>query len=386
MKKSYFLSYQDKKFEDIKVDEVEKAYKKIDYNWLKLHYKTCVGLAVFTCVIEIIMGFFLIDSDLVSTTKRIFIYKFIILPSLINFSIAALSILTMKSKRLSQKQKIYEISLSLVAMCFVLFTVHITFTATHYIFVIAIVMTTIYADYILTSIAASMSIVSIIISELFIVWDLDKVSIFESTHRLSDFIISLFFLTAFSVVCMVVIKFEREKNIANIQVEVEKKQLKQKLHIDELTGIFNRKALDSELNKVKENKDDVHHIFVIIDIDKFKEINDTWGHHVGDICLVEFSKVLKKYEDYFNAFRYGGDEFCLLFRNLSMEEVKLICDKIRYDISRLQFEHYENLKITASFGISDFTSPVNEFMNIFTQADKALYEAKKTRNSIFVFE
>lgn len=386
MKKSYFLSCEDKKFEDIKVDEVEKAYKKIDYNWLKLHYKTCVGLAVFACVIEIIMGFFLIDSDLVSTTKRIFIYKFIVLPSLINFSIATLSILTMKSKLLSQKQKIYAISLSLVAMCFVLFTVHITFTATHYIFVIAIVMTTIYADYVLTSIAASMSIGSIIISELFIVWDLDKVSIFESTHRLSDFIISLFFLTAFSVVCMIVIKFEREKNIASVQVEVEKKQLKQKLHIDELTGIFNRKALDSELNKVQETKDEAYHIFVIIDIDKFKEINDTWGHHVGDICLVEFSKVLKKYEDYFNAFRYGGDEFCLLFRDLSMEEVKLICDKIRYDISKLQFEHYENLKITASFGISDFTSPVNEFMNIFTQADKALYEAKKTRNSIFVFE
>lgn len=385
MNTRYFLSAEDRFFEDTRLLEIKKAHERIDVRWLLLHYKTTVGLVLFAFIVEFFMGNILINSDMMNTTKGMFVVKFMLVPSIINLFLIVSDYIIIKSKKLSNKAKIYSVSLIFVSICFVLFTAHITFSAMYYVFIVAIMMTTIYTDYRLTSITAMASAMSIFVSEVFIVWDLDKVSIFENTARFSNFCISLFFLAAFFIACMVAIHFEKEKNIASVEFEVERNHLKKMILLDELTGIANRKALYEALRNLEEEKLFERYILAIVDIDKFKDINDSLGHYVGDNCIIEFAKILKEYNHLFSVFRYGGDEFCILFRDFDIEEAKNICKQIQIKLERLEFSGYPMLKITASFGLAVYRESMDG-VRLFIQADYALYEAKKIRNSVCVFD
>jgi diguanylate cyclase (GGDEF)-like protein len=378
------FSVDEEKLDDMYIRAVQEEYTRIDESWLQLHYKTSVILVIFSLLVEIGMGMILVNSDMLTTTVYRYFLKFLIIPSGVNFSFIAIETLIMRSKRFSQKHKIYSVSLIYVGIGFVLFSVHCTFTAAYYIFAIAIMLTAIYADYRVTNVTALASIGSIIISELFLEWDKDKISIFKDTHRMGDFLISLFVLLAFSIAIMAVIRFERRKNSAGIQKEIERQLLQQSVHMDEMTGVYNRKAFRAEMKYVEDNASDRNYTLAIVDIDKFKNINDTWGHHVGDLCLIEFAKILKEFCLDMTPFRYGGDEFCLLFCDKSMEETEAICEEIQAKVNRLNFEDYPTLVLTASFGIASITDQIDT-VRLFIHADRALYEAKKVRNAIRTF-
>lgn len=369
---------------DIYIQIVQQEYTRIDEMWLQLHYKTSVILVIFSFLVEFAMGMFLVNSDMLGTTVDRFFLKFLLIPSVINFSWVVLATIIIKSKRFSQTCKIYSISLIFVCLNFVLFTVHSAFVSAYYIAAIAIMLTVIYANYYVTGITAVASIVSIIISELFIRWDLDKPGIFESTHRLSEFVITLIVLITFSMACIVVIRFERKKNRAGIQKEIERQQLQKSVYLDEMTGIYNQKAFHNELKSAEESAAGAAYILAIMDIDKFKDINDTWGHHIGDRCLIAVAKILKKYSPKITPFRYGGDEFCLLFQDISMADAEIICKEIQAKINGVVFEGYPELKPTASFGLATFLDRIDAG-RLFIHADHALYEAKKARSSICVF-
>ncbi len=378
------FSVDEEKLDDMYIRAVQDEYTKIDESWLQLHYKTSVILVIFSLLVEIAMGMILVNSDMLTTTVYRYYLKFLIIPSGINFILITIETLIMRSKRFSQNHKIYSISLIYVGIGFVLFSVHCTFTAAYYIFAIAIMLTAIYADYRVTCVTALASISSIIISELFLEWDKDKISVFENTHRMGDFLISLFVLLAFSIAIMAVIRFERRKNSAGIQKEIERQLLQQSVHMDEMTGVYNRKAFRAEMKYVEDTASDRNYTLAIVDIDKFKDVNDTWGHHVGDRCLIEFAKILKEFCLDMTPFRYGGDEFCLLFCDKSMEEAEAICGEIKTRVNLLCFEDYPTLLLTASFGIASISDQVDT-VRLFIHADRALYEAKKVRNAIRTF-
>ncbi len=372
-------------FEDMHIDEIQREYVRIDGDWLSLHYKATIVLAVFAFIVEGVLGIYLVNSDMLTTTVERFFWKFLFIPSGINILLIIIDTMVIKSKRLSQKVKIYSVSFIFIGLCFILFTVHSVFVSVFYIFAIAIMLTTIYANYLVTSITAGVSILAIVFSELFIVWDADKVSIFHDTYRFSDFMISLCVLFAFSIACMIVIRFEQEKNAASIQKEAERQQLQKSLHMDELTGIYNRKALHAAFKDVDDdNASDGKYILAIVDIDKFKKINDKWGHHIGDLCLTEFAKILKEESSTLTPFRYGGDEFCILFRSIDMEEAEAVCGRLLARLNGLSFEEYPDLKLTASFGLSACAGKIDA-VRLFINADHALYEAKKIRNTIYIF-
>lgn len=368
---------------DIHITEIKNEYKRIDSRWLLLHYKTTIGLVLFSLIVECAMSMIFINSELLNTTLDRYILKFIVIPSSLNFLCAAVDTVVMKSEKISQSQKIYTVSLIFVVICFILFSAHSTFTATYYIFTGAIMLTTIYVNYRVTSITAIMCILAIIISELFVKWDADKVSIFESTLRLGDFLVSLIILIAFSLASMVVIRFEQKKNEASIQMEIERYELKKSLQVDEMTGIFNRKAMHEALKDMEDGALEGAYILAIVDVDNFKGINDNWGHHLGDRCLKEFAGILKENATNYTPYRYGGDEFCLLFRNVSMEEAVSACDQIRLKLQDLCIDGM--IRLTASFGLAAYTSQVDA-VRLFIHSDYALYEAKEIRNTIRVYE
>lgn len=166
----------------------------------------------------------------------------------------------------------------------------------------------------------------------------------------------------------------------NAELKKSNKNLSLKAYKDNLTKAYNRNGLFKYL----ETKD-TPYTLTIIDIDKFKNINDTFGHDVGDSVLKELSVlVMKNIRENDMFVRWGGEEFIVIFDNNDLETCQNICENLRKEIEKFNFSTVK--KITASFGVSGLKNKSDSFENILKRADKALYEAKSTgRNRVYVY-
>jgi len=154
-----------------------------------------------------------------------------------------------------------------------------------------------------------------------------------------------------------------------------------KLNIDPLTGIYRKNYLNDIASKIL--KDNEKFALVVLDLDDFKKINDTYGHQVGDNILKEFVKLVKiqiRKEDIFA--RWGGEEFLLLMKDTTPQDVKHRIESIRTQIDEYIFDVVEH--ITCSFGIA-CTTKDDDIDSLLYRADKALYEAKATgKNRVII--
>lgn len=158
----------------------------------------------------------------------------------------------------------------------------------------------------------------------------------------------------------------KEKNKAKMMLE---KIANTDYLTDVCTRSYGEKMLLNELYN--------NHQFAIsiIDIDNFKNINDTYGHNFGDIILKGITNELKNHIDKSDIiYRYGGEEFVIAFKNKSKEEAKVILDKIREDVYSIMFE--DAIQVSFSAGIVELEKD-NIDLSI-KKADKLLYKAKKS--------
>jgi len=164
---------------------------------------------------------------------------------------------------------------------------------------------------------------------------------------------------------------------------IEKEELEKKAFVDELTNIANRakfnQVLESELKKFKRYRDNLS--LVIFDIDYFKNVNDSFGHQIGDNILSNLAQLVNsniRDVDFFA--RWGGEEFVILLPNTELNAAVAFSEHIREYIEESIFT--KNIKITCSFGVSQIDKIDNE-ESFFKRADDALYIAKKTgRNRV----
>lgn len=173
-----------------------------------------------------------------------------------------------------------------------------------------------------------------------------------------------------------------ELNIALQELESANQELERKNVQDELTGLHNRRFYDqkilAEYRRSRRNLTPLS--LVLIDIDHFKLVNDNHGHLAGDQCLVWLAKHikqgLKRSAD--KAFRYGGEEFCLILPNTDAEGALLLAEQLRLAISQYVFTFQETeIPLTISCGICTYQQQVDVGPEqIFAGADKALYQAK----------
>lgn len=154
---------------------------------------------------------------------------------------------------------------------------------------------------------------------------------------------------------------------------------------DELTGTFNRRYIMKLMIKLLNQKKDLS--IVLFDIDFFKNVNDTYGHDIGDKVLKQVSELVKdnlREDD--KLARIGGEEFLILI-NSSQDKAERVSERLRKIIESHNFEEIgieNNLSITASFGISS-TNILKSFklMDIYKSADDLLYKAKQSgRNKV----
>lgn len=172
--------------------------------------------------------------------------------------------------------------------------------------------------------------------------------------------------------------------------EIELESYKTIAFKDELTGIFNKRYLKMEIEELESNRENI--AVLMTDIDKFKSVNDTYNHSVGDQALKHFVDTIKHElsdEDIFA--RYGGEEFTLILKNRTYEDTQSFVNQIRQKIAKstaiVDFNGQKmELNFTASFGLyyltTEDTRTIKEVQNI---ADNMLYLSKKNgRNRVTV--
>jgi len=157
--------------------------------------------------------------------------------------------------------------------------------------------------------------------------------------------------------------------------------------LDPLTNVMNRRSISNHLERLHQQPNQLYSI-VLLDLDHFKNINDQFGHSVGDQVLINVAKCLaNNLRDRDMIGRFGGEEFILLLPNTTPAQAQNVAERCRLAIGELKFtsEDHQEFSISASFGISS-TLSADESHLIISQADQALYAVKASgRNQVKIF-
>lgn len=177
---------------------------------------------------------------------------------------------------------------------------------------------------------------------------------------------------------------EQELMEINRLLDARGKQLEELAKTDPLTGVFNRQGIKEALRTglVEWRRDSKPLSCVMLDVDHFKQINDTYGHAVGDRILAGLSGLVQDRIRKVDVFaRWGGEEFLLVCRNTSAADAAKIAEKLRRTIEGHDFD---GIKVTVSFGVAAL-SERESLDQLFVRADTALYQAKGNgRNTVSV--
>lgn len=162
---------------------------------------------------------------------------------------------------------------------------------------------------------------------------------------------------------------------------LEYRELKLAASRDSLTSVANRGELETQLtllvNEFAEKKNAEPFSVIFLDIDRFKPINDTYGHVAGDQVLIEIARLMQ-HETYSGELvgRYGGEEFVILCPSTDLKHAQKRADRLRQTISRKEIAQLSGNSITASFGVAQM-EPGDSVSSLLRRADRALYLSKE---------
>lgn len=216
--------------------------------------------------------------------------------------------------------------------------------------------------------------------EAFLYYEIANRELFSDINKLK--IIILIGCTLAIVIMVILTNLLVVKSAGKILTITEKSKEKYKEYAikDTLSGAYSRRFFDNWVEdqlEIKENNKDFNYTAVILDVDRFKMINDSFGHLGGDKAIHAVSCVLLatvRAEDY--VIRYGGDEFLILFKDCTEEQAISIMERVMDKIKNIDVIKFN---ISISYGVQKITSPKNIYDAIRT-ADEKMYEVKKQKN------
>ena len=168
-------------------------------------------------------------------------------------------------------------------------------------------------------------------------------------------------------------------HVENSQIKEENAQLQTSSLVDALTGLKNRRAYNAEAQTELERcqRTGTSFVMMVLDLDHFKSINDTYGHAAGDAILMRVSEALVDHaRRYDSVYRIGGEEFVVILADCSADVAATVADRFRAAIEKLVIEiEGKVIPVTVSIGVS-FCDGSQSLEKIFKHADKLLYQAK----------
>lgn len=181
---------------------------------------------------------------------------------------------------------------------------------------------------------------------------------------------------------------EIELKESNAQLDAMNRSLKQLSSTDSLTGIFNRREFDKyskESDKLKQRAG-----VILVDIDYFKEYNDTYGHIEGDVCLKKVAAILNAtlQRQHDTVFRYGGEEFVVTLPGTSLSGTLRTAERLRLAVENLKIPHKgrkdTRKHVTISLGVSAADTNKDDMKSLLQAADENMYHAKQGgRNQVY---
>lgn len=221
-------------------------------------------------------------------------------------------------------------------------------------------------------IAAASSIFSIIV--IYLVRDFAMLA----------YLIPLYWGVAFlgGLICVFLVDYQRKSNYLL-------KRYKKEASMDYLTGLNNVRSFDQVWNQKMQTAEEKEEVIslLLIDIDFFKQVNDTYGHSAGDAILIELSGLLRKSTRSFDIIsRNGGEEFSVILPFCSHQQAVEIAQRIQQTIASHEFavEGRGNIRLTVSIGVATYPETVDTPENVVERADQLMYEAKRAgRNRVF---
>lgn len=362
------------------IDAIRGEYRRIDAKWLQLQYQAVLWLVVVAVALEVLMGALLTQTDTIVISAGRYFLKYLLVPASGNLLVAVLAAWIVRGKRLTISQKAYLLSLLLAVGVLLVYTIHSVFAALFVVLAIPLVLTVVYADQRLTAVTALVCIAGKALSDLFVFWDPERPSVLTSWQSMVNFFMSLLLLTLFYGVCCIIISVEKEKNEASIKLEQERLRMEELSVTDALTGVGNRQALRQAFEGLHVTQER-ECALVMMDLDDFKSLNDTFGHCQGDQYLRELGEALRQsFESASAVFRYGGDEFCALVSGRNQEELHTICAKAQATFAGA-ISCQACLPVSLSIGVA-WVRPGETPVQLIARADQALYRAKREKGSI----
>ncbi|MEC9072905.1 MAG: diguanylate cyclase, partial [Myxococcota bacterium] len=184
----------------------------------------------------------------------------------------------------------------------------------------------------------------------------------------------------------------RQLEAVNRQLEAAVDELDRLARTDALTGMFNRRAFEERLNfEVRRSQRSKYALsLLIVDLDLFKSVNDTYGHPSGDLVLQRLSGLLETNLRTTDLLaRLGGEEFAILLIDTASEDALLVAEKLRKAVEDTRFEDVQGQHITGvtiSAGLASFPNHAEDVDTLCQRADSALYMAKNNgRNRVDVW-
>jgi diguanylate cyclase (GGDEF)-like protein len=189
---------------------------------------------------------------------------------------------------------------------------------------------------------------------------------------------------AFSlVICMFLVFFIYRNFSAS---KKQNKELNYLVSRDPLTNCYNRRGLFELMDRYLVSSElDKEYCIMMVDIDHFKNVNDTYGHSIGDSVIRGFASVLQsciRQNDIIA--RYGGEEFCIVLHHISYQKAMAIAENMRY---KIEMSNFDDVTITSSFGITSLQFGALTTLELIAQADVALYKSKSLgRNKVTLWD
>ena len=349
---------------------VGEEIQRLDRRWLYLHHNISAALAVWTFVMEVLMYLFIEKRAMITAGPLRYAIRYIVIPSGSNALLWLAGWWVIRFGRMTYWGKVYVISLIMICICFMIFTVHSFFVIVCMIFIVPVILTVIYGSQRLTTLTFLVSIGMMLLAWA-VPWDLDRVVTPLTQLNLA---VGAIIQAGLYVVCMVIINFMEKRRRLIRRQDAENAMLHQRMLKDPLTGVGNRAAMRAGFDRVLENPEQPYHA-AMIDIDGFKQINDVRGHLYGDRVLEKLGGILQALlvSRDVGAYRYGGDEFMLLFFADTAEKSQAMLEEILAQVNRSSQE--AQWGISLSVGLVTYLTNVRP-QEVLRQADAALYQAK----------
>lgn len=359
----------------------------ISKKWQLLLWKVFLSVAIIFMVVEVILCLFNLGNDKkdLGMSDGAYVALYVLLPFLIFAASLTGTLIALKKNKLSENGADWLVSLMILVILSVPAFEHYNSILLVLLPTMAIVFTVTFANQNITLVIALLASCILIINEIRLHGLYDWIQMKFGGYVATSFV--LVFILTFVTCLLNMHTKELMESIGNFTVR--QMNLMTELRKDPLTGLYNRRSfeesLEKEILRTEETREKAY--IAIFDIDHFKNVNDTYGHSNGDVVIKALCKMLKeKSKDYGLAFRYGGEEFVILFNNIELPKVINVVEDVRTEFRCYYFQFMNNSGITCSCGVAEY-SKGESAKAWFNRADNSLYQAKEAgRNRTVVSE